>query len=88
MFRWLFGGPRYVTRAELRRLVQAQTTFNTSLVRKLTHIMNDLTKLQDAVSKLEAAAGTVQDQQPAIDDLTTRVNAVTDKLAPPATPAP
>jgi hypothetical protein len=52
---------------------------------------NDLTKLQAAVTALEARVAALPppapDQQPAIDDLTTRVDAVTAALpAPVPTP--
>lgn len=68
---------------ELRR---AHITLMNHVLKKEDEMANDLTALQAAVARLEETVSHLPpptpDQQPAIDDLTTRVDAVNTTLTP------
>lgn len=81
------------TQHDLRELKQmindlrgTQLAFMTHVLQKERQMANDLTALKTAVTDLETAVGNLPppqpDQQVDIDDLTTRVTAVKDKLTP------
>lgn len=81
MLAWLFRRHPHLSSVEARFIIRHLLLTE----ERLDQVINDLTKLQAAVTALEAAIPTL-DQQPAIDALTTRVEAVTAAVVPPAVP--